>query len=214
METKYVITIARQFGSGGREIGQKLAQKFSVPFYDREVIAGIARDSGADVAAYENVQATARGDELYSLLMADYSFGGGFPVCNGMQVRRDVFLLQKQILQKVGSRGPCVIVGRCAGEVLHGAADLFSVFVCADKLSRMDRIVQKYGIPAQSAAEQMMRMDRQRSEYYGYCSDKKWGAPDNYFLSVNSSALGIDAAVDLIAETVCAREEQSKEKVS
>ena len=214
METKYVITIARQFGSGGREIGQKLAQKFSIPFYDRKLIAEIARDSGTGIIAYEDAPKKAQGDELYSLLMTDYSFDNGTPVCNGAQVSRNLFLMQKQILLEAAQKGPCVIVGRCADEVLHGTTDLFSVFVCADKLSRMDRIVQKYGIPAQNAAEQMMMRDRQRSNYYGYCSNKKWGAPDNYFLSVNSSVFGIDAAVGLIAETVCAWEEQNREKVS
>lgn len=214
METKYVITIARQFGSGGREIGQKLAQKFSIPFYDRKAVAEIARNSGAGVVAYEDAQEKTQGDELYSLLTTDYSFDCGSPVCSGKQVSGNVFLLQKQILLEAARKGPCVIVGRCADEVLRGTTDLFSVFVCADKLSRMDRIVQKYGIPAQNAAEQMIIRDKQRSNYYSYCSNKKWGAPDNYFLSVNSSAFGVDAAVGLIAETVCAWEEQNREKVS
>ncbi len=214
METKYVITIARQFGSGGLEIGQKLAQKFSIPFYDRNRIAEIARDSGAGVSVFEDSQEKTQGEELYSLLTADYSFDGGAPVCNGLQVSRNVFLLQKQILLEATQKGPCVVVGRCADGLLQGTTDLFSVFVCADKLSRMDRIVQKYGVPVQNAAEQMIIKDKQRSNYYSYCSNKKWGAPDNYFLSVNSSVFGIDPAVDLIAETVCAWEEQNREKVS
>ena len=214
METKYVITIARQFGSGGLEIGQKLAQKFSVPFYDRKKLAEIARDSGTGVDAFEASQKKTQGEELYSLLTADYSFDGGTPVCSGMQVNRNVFLLQKQILVEAAQKGPCVVVGRCADGLLQGTTDLFSVFVCADKLSRMDRIVQKYGVPAQNAAEQMIITDKQRSNYYSYCSSKRWGAPDNYFLSVNSSVFGIDAAVELIAETVRAWEEQNREKVS
>lgn len=143
--------------------------------------------------------------------MSDYPFDQGAPVCNGMPLSRNIFLLQKQILLEAAPKGPCVIVGRCADGVLQGTADLFSVFVCAGKLSCMDRIVQKYGVPV---AEQMIIKDRQRSNYNSYCSSKKWGAPDNYFLSVNSSVFGIDAAVDLIADSICAWEKQNREKVS
>lgn len=214
METKRVITIARQFGSGGLEIGRKLAEEFSVPFYDRKTIAEIARDSGADISAFENAPEKARGDELYSILMTDYLFDGGNPVWKGRRVSRDVFLLQKQILEQTCQKGPCVIVGRCADELLRGTAEVFSVFVSADEFSRMDRIIKNYGVPVQNAAEQMIVTDRQRSDYYGYCTDKKWGEPDHYSLSVDSSDYGIDATAELIAKTVRARDGQSGESVS
>lgn len=210
MKTSSVITISRQFGSGGHEIGQKLARRLDIPFYDKEAIALAAKKSGVCVEAYEKADKKAEGSMLYSLLMADYSFGHGVPTVNDMPVNDKLFLCQAQMIREVAKQGACVIVGRCADDILRESENLFSVFISADKLSRMDRIVKDYGVQAEDAAWRLVGMDKQRANYYNYYSEKQWGAAENYLLSINSSAFGVGGTVEQIADAVFAYEERKR----
>lgn len=199
MKTNSVITISRQYGSGGHEIGEKLARKLDVPFINKEIIAQEAKKSGISVEAYEKADQKAAGSMLYSLLVADYSFGHGSPTVNDMPVNMNLFLLQTQIIRDAAKQGPCIIVGRCADEILRESENLFRVFVSAEKLARMDRIVKDYGVKAEDAAWHLLGMDKQRANYYNYYSEKHWGFAENYDLCISSSAYGIDGAVEQIA---------------
>ncbi len=209
-EIKSVITVARQYGSGGRKIGQKLADKFGIPFYDRELIALAAKKSGISVEIYEKADEKAGGNLLYSLMMANYSFLHGVPMINDMPLNDKLFLLQAQIIREAAKKGPCVIVGRCADDVLKNEKNIFSIFICADKTARMERSVQEYGIDPKRAAANLANMDNQRAGYYNYFADRKWGYAENYQICVNSSAYGIDGTAELIADAAAAFENGKK----
>lgn len=194
-----IITIARQYGSGGREIGEKLAKKLNIPYYDKELIAMAAKQSGFSEEVFEKADERATNSLLYSLMMGSYTFGGNVTTFNEMPINDKLFLIQADIIKKAAQEGPCVIVGRCGDYVLRDFKNVFHVFVHADKLSRMDRAVEKYGLDVEKAADLMAKKDKQRANYYNFYTNRRWGDPENYHLTLNSSAYGIDNAVDLIA---------------
>lgn len=199
MQTQCVITIARQYGSGGREVGRKLAEKFGIPFYDRELIARAARESGISEEVFAQSDEKASSSLLYSLMMANVTFGNGVPMVNNLPMSDRLFILQANLIRKFADEGPCVIVGRCADDVLSGEKNVLNVYVYADKLSRMDRIVCSYGEKEGDAAVSLVRHDKQRAEYYNFYTGKSWGSAENFHLCVSTSALGLDGAVELIA---------------
>lgn len=210
---KTVITIARQYGSGGREIGRKLAKKFGVPFYDKELIALAAKKSGISEKVFEEADEKAASSLLYSLLMGNYSFTNGVPMVNNMPVNDKLFMLQAKIIRDAAKASPCVIVGRCADNILSNKKDVLNVFIYADKLSRMDRIVTQYGVDQNEAAECLIKQDKQRANYYNFYTGKKWGDIENCNLAVNSSTFGINGAVELIAQSITFKETNNAETI-
>lgn len=197
-----VITIARQYGSGGHEIGKKLAEKFEIPFYDKELIALSAQKSGMSKEILQQADERATSSLLYSLVMGNYSFAGGVPFVNNKPVNDKLFSIQADIIREAAEKGPCVIVGRCADDILSQRKDVLSIFIYADKFSRLDTIIERYGVDKNEAARRLVKQDKQRENYYNFYTDKKWGKTDNYQLSVNSSAFGINGSVELISKAV------------
>lgn len=206
MESKTIFTIARQYGSGGREIGQKLAQEMNIPFYDKELIALSAKESGISETVFEKADEKVTGSLLYSLLMGSFPFGSAASPISGMPVNDMLFLIQSDIIKKAAKAGPCVIVGRCADYVLQNTDHVFNVFIHSDKLSRMERVVQEYHVQAEKAADFLTKMDKQRANYYNFYTNKKWGDLENYHLAIDSSATGIGGAVELIKTAAAMKE--------
>ena len=197
-----IITISRQYGSGGREIGKKLAEKRNIPFYDKELIAMAAKQSGFSEEAFEKADERATNSLLYSLMMGSYSFGGRVTTFNEMPINDKLYLIQSDIITKAAQAGPCVIVGRCANYILRDFKNTFNVFIYADKLSRMDRAVKCYGIQADKAADFLTKKDKQRANYYNFYTNRRWNDPENYHLMLNSSHFGIEESVELILEAL------------
>lgn len=197
-----IITISRQYGSGGREIGKKLAEKRNIPFYDKELIAMAAKQSGFSEEAFEKADERATNSLLYSLMMGSYSFGGRVTTFNEMPINDKLYLIQSDIITKAAQEGPCVIVGRCANYILRDFKNTFNVFIYADKLSRMDRAVKCYGIQADKAADFLTKKDKQRANYYNFYTNRRWNDPENYHLMLNSSHFGIEESVELILEAL------------
>ncbi|NLJ31394.1 MAG: cytidylate kinase-like family protein [Clostridiales bacterium] len=193
-----IFTIGRQYGSAGREIGKRLAQSLDIPFYDKALIALAAKESGLSEKVLQNADEKASGSLLYSLIMGNYTFGSLPEISENLPVNDRLFSIQSDLIKKAAEKGPCVIVGRCADDILRENPHLFSVFIFADKFSRMDRIVDQYGIEPEKAAEFLVKKDKQRANYYNFYTNKKWGGVENYHLSLDSSSVGIDGAVDLI----------------
>jgi CMP/dCMP kinase len=211
---KQVITIARQYGSGGHLIGEKLAKKFGVPFYDRELIALAAKESGMSEEVFERADERAANSLLYTLIMGNYSFLNGVPMANGMPVNDRLFLLQSKIIKNVARSGPCVILGRCADHILGNRKHYFHVFVFADKDTREQRVIQDYGIKPELAPSKLNKEDKQRSEYYNFYTNKKWGDMQNYNMTVDSGIFGIDGTVELIAQAAELRDKLADEEIS
>lgn len=197
MNNKYVITISRQFGSGGRAIAQKLATKLSIPFYDKELISIAAKESGISPEVFKDIDETAANSLLYSLSMGMYSFNG--PLAMGdLPVNDKLYILQHQIIKELAAKGPCVIVGRCADYVLKENPHCVNVYIYADMEYRKKRAVVVHNIEERRAEPIINKTDKARANYYSFYTGQKWGQPQNYDLCIDSSKLSDDKIVDLI----------------
>lgn len=197
---KAIVTIGREFGSGGREIGSKLAEAMGVPFYDKDLISRAAKESGFCEEIIQNHDERPTSSFLYNLVMDTYSFGYNSSALVDMPISHKVFLAQYDAIKKIANEGSCVIVGRCADYALGEYDNCLNVFIHADLDSRIKRIVERYNLSEAKAKDMIVKKDKQRQSYYNYYSSKKWGHSDTYDLSINSAVLGIDGTVKLILQ--------------
>ena len=196
-----VITIARQYGSGGHEIGKRAAEKLNLPFYDKELIAIAAKESGYSEEVFENVDERATNSLLYSMVMGSYGYGGRVPGINDMPLNDKLFMIQAEIIKKAAEEGPCVIIGRCADYVLQEHTKLLRVFIHSDKTKRIERIMERRrDIEPKKVPDYVTKKDKQRANYYNFYSNNRWGDLANYDMSFRSSSFGIDKIVELIAD--------------
>lgn len=199
---RYVITIGRQFGSGGRSIGEKMAKKLNIAFYDKELISIAAKESGMDPEVFEGVDEKAANSLLYSLSMGMYSFGSGFSAMGDLPVNDKLYLLQHKIIKEIAEKENCVIVGRCADYVLRDNPNCVNIFVYADMAFRKEQSIKKHGIDSAHAEHIITKTDKNRANYYSFYSGQKWGMAENYDLCIDSSKLDEDKIVELIAEYI------------
>jgi cytidylate kinase len=197
-----VITIGRQFGSGGREIGEKVAEYFGITCYDKELLSRAAKESGFCEEMIENHDERPTNSFLYNLVMDTYSFGYNASSFVDMPISHKVFLAQFDTIKKVADEGPCVIVGRCADYALAEYENVLNIFIYADEDSKTKRIMKKYNLSEVKAKDMCVKKDKQRQSYYNYYSSKKWGRADSYDLCINSSVLGVEGTVKLIAQYI------------
>lgn len=196
-----IITIGRQFGSGGREIGEKLSKKLDIPFYDKDLLKRAAKESGLCEEIFENFDEKPSSSFLYSLVMDPYSLGysnNGFD----LPLNHKVFLAAFDTIKKIADEGACIIVGRCADYVLQDYTNCINLFIHAPLEDRIKRISMKYDLPENKAKDMIYKKDKQRASYYNYYSNSKWADIKNYHLSINSSMLGIDGTVDMIEDLI------------
>ena len=197
MSTNTIITIERQYGSGGHLIGEKLAESLGIPFYDSELIKVAAKESGICEEIFESFDEKPTTSFLYSLVMYPNSLGYNSNSFD-LPLNHMVFLAAVDTIKELASKGPCVFVGRCADYALEDFDNCISVYVHAPFEDRIKRIENEYGIPNGKSKEMLMKKDKQRSSYYNYYSSNKWGDAKSYDFCLNSSYLGIDGSVDLI----------------
>ena len=200
--TSSVITIGREYGSGGRLIGQEVARYFGIKCYDKELLDHASSESGICKELFENHDEKPTNSFLYSLVMDTYSFGYSSGAFTEMPMNHKVFLAQFDAIKKLAAEGPCVMVGRCADYALAENKNCFSVFIHADKDYRINRISQKYNKNAKEARDMINKMDKSRSSYYNYYTNKKWGEASGYTLCVDSSRLGISGAAQTIIQAI------------
>lgn len=197
-----IITIGRQYGSGGREIGKKLAERLNIPYYDRELLSRAAKESGFCEEMIENHDERPTNSFLYNLVMDTYSFGYNTSSFVDMPISHKIFLAQFDTIKKIANESGCVIVGRCADYALAEYPNCVNVFIHADESHRVKRIMERNNISESKAKDEISKKDKQRQSYYNYYSSKKWGRSDTYDLSINSAKLGIDGTVNLLAQYV------------
>ena len=205
-----VITIGRQFGSGGREIGEKVAEHFGIKCYDKELISRAAKESGFCEEMIQNHDERPTSSFLYNLVMDTYSFGYNSSSFVDMPISHKVFLAQFDTIKKIASEEPCVIVGRCADYALADYENCVHLFIYAEENDKIKSLVDRYGISEAKAIEMMVHKDKQRQSYYNYYTSKKWGRADSYDLCINSSILGLDGTAKLIAQYVEDFEKRNK----
>ena len=202
VNNKYVITIGRQFGSGGRAIGEKLAKKLNIPFYDKELISLAAKESGTDPDVFKNIDETATNSLLYSISMGLYSFGNGALAMGDLPMNDKLYLLQHQLIKDIASKGPCVFVGRCADYVLKDHPHCLNVYIYADMEYRKKRAINTHDIEEKRAEHIITKTDKTRANYYSFYTGQKWGTPSNYDLCINSAKLSDDEVVNLICSYI------------
>lgn len=204
MNGNIVITIGRETGSGGRQIGKLLAERLGVKCYDKELIQVAAKESGLCEEIFETYDEKPTNSFLYSLVADTYS--GNFTAANNlmssMPLNHKVFLAQFDAIKKLALRESCVIVGRCADYALADYPNTTNIFICADTETRIKTIMERFGESYDSAKSQINKNDKKRSNYYNFYSGKKWGDSRSYDLCLNSSAIGYEGCVDVILDFI------------
>jgi cytidylate kinase len=196
---RIIITIGRQFGSGGREIGRRLANDLGIAYYDKELLAEAAKESGLSGEFFE------KADEKPSVSGLAYAFSTGLPGMGFFAPYPDIlsnehlFLFQSDAIRNIADRGTsCLLVGRCADYVLRDDPDLLSFFIHNKPENRIRNIIERQQVTEAAAAELMKKADKSRASYYKYYTDKEWGMSSSYHFSIDVSLLGIDETVELI----------------
>ncbi|HIZ82106.1 MAG TPA: cytidylate kinase-like family protein [Candidatus Mediterraneibacter pullistercoris] len=206
MKTNTIITIGREFGSAGREIGYKVAEAFDIKLYDKEMLARAAKESGICQEIFETHDEKPTNSFLYSLVMDTYSMGYSGNTYTDMPINHKVFLAQFDAIKKIADEGPCILVGRCADYALESYKNVVSVFIHADMDSRIRRIARIYDLTDAKAKEMIIKTDKKRSSYYNYYTNKKWSDAESYELCLTSSELGIEGTAKTIIEYVRLKE--------
>ncbi len=196
---KKIITISREFGSGGRTIGRLVAEKLGIPFYDKELVEHIALESGFAPNFVEEHGEHAPGGSIFSYAFAHQSVPG---VMNGLSTADFLWSVQCGVILQLAEQGPCVIVGRNADYILKDREDCLHTFIHADTQFRADRIVRLYGESEKSPEARLQEKDKRRKVNYQHYTGRTWGASQNYDISLNSSTLGVEACADIICEIV------------
>lgn len=191
--SKRIITISREFGSGGRTIGRLVAEKLGVPFYDSELIGKVAEETGFSREFIEKYGEHSPGRTVFS-----YAFFGRNE--KGMSMQDYIWMEQCKIIRELAEKEPCVIVGRCADYILRNRDDCFHVFIHASMEKKAERIVKVYGETAEKPEKRLIDKDKARSVNYHYYTDRQWGQAQNYHLCLDSGEFGIDRCVDMIVE--------------
>ena len=194
-----IYTIGREFGSGGREVGEKLAAKLSIKLYDKELLQQAAKDSGFCEEIFENHDEKPTNSFLYSLVMDTYSVSGysAAPFLD-MPLNHKVFLAQFETIKKIAEKESCVIVGRCADYALSDNPDCINIFIHADLDVRIKNVSRNLNITENKARDIINKTDKQRASYYNYYTSKKWGDSKSYNLSLDAGKLGTDNCVEMI----------------
>lgn len=190
---KKIITISREFGSGGRTVGRLVAEKLGIDFYDKEIIEKAAEKTG-----FAEDFITEHGEHLSYKSFFAYSFIGR--TFDGMSADDYVWSIQRKIILELAEKGPCVIVGRCADYILKDREDCLHAFIHADKKTRAKRIVEKYGETSATPEKRLVEKDKKRQNSYRYYTDREWGMSQNYDISLDSSTLGIEKCADILVE--------------
>lgn len=197
---KVIITIGRQFGSGGREVGRKVASSLGIPFYDKELLAIAAKESGLSAQFLEDYDEKPTNSLLYSIVV-----GQSHMLMHGngrISVEQMASKAQRDAVMSVASKGSCVIVGRCADYILREEPGLVRVFLSASKEDRIRHICERDGMTEDKARDKMRRMDKARRSYYSFHADGDWGEAYNYDICINVSRFGIDKTVETILQYV------------
>ena len=198
MTDNLIITIGRQCGSGGKKIGEMLAEKMGIKCYDKELLSLAAKHSGLCQELFEKHDERPTSSFLYSLVMDSYSMGYTTSGYSDMPINHKIFLAQFDTIKKIANESSCVIVGRCADYALEDYPNVVSDFITGNDTDKIKRIQDIYNVTESKARDIIVKTDKQRSSYYNYYSNKKWSDPRSYDLCVNSSTVGLEGVVDVI----------------
>jgi cytidylate kinase len=194
LEKVNIITIGREYASGGREVGKMISEKLGIPFYNKEILHMAAEKLNMSAEDIKYADETAASSLLYSMsLMSNLSLSTSLPINDR------IFIEEREVIKTLAQQGPCVIVGRCADSILKEIRDdVFNVFIYADAESRAKRAMTEYGEDPENVYNSLRKHDKKRSTYYNLNTGQKWGAKDNYDLCLNSSKISVEKCADVI----------------
>lgn len=198
MNKHFIITIGREFGSGGREVGMELAKKLGVKCYDKELIAIAAKESGLSEELLKSLDERPTNSFLYSLVMDTYSMGYSTSYID-MPLNQKAFMAQYDTIKKIADEESCIIVGRCADYALKDRDDCFSVFIKASMDEKIKRISRIHNLDADKAKDMIVKANKKRANYYNFYANRKWGDSRTYDLCLDSGVLGIEGTVEVLA---------------
>ena len=202
MSKKVIITIARQYGSGGREIGERVAKILDIPLYDKDIIKDAAASENLSEEILSSADESATNSLLYTLAMGSNVFGATMHFGYKMPINDKLFILQSNVIKEYAKKGSCVIIGRCADYVLKDEPGIYRIFIYGDLDHRQERIKERHSdIKSSQVMDIINKTDKRRASYYNFYTGNKWGKYDNYDLAINSSTLGIEATAQIIAES-------------
>ena len=199
---KKIVTISRQYGSGGRYIGENLAKAMGVPCYDEKLIDMVAKESGFAQSFVAEKGERMTGSLLFNIA-SSLSFANNlFSNNNGVTLQDEIYFTQNRIIKELADKGPCVIVGRCADYILREREDCLNVFIFADNESKIERAEKYFNITREEAPEVLKKKDKARANHYKYYTDQEWGMASNYDLCLNSGLIGIEGCVKAIQQVL------------
>ena len=211
MKFNPIITIGRQYGSGGRYVAKMLSERLEIPFYDKELLAEASKESGICQEVMENYDEKQEKKSIFSMF-GNIQGRGDAGMYIDMPLNHRIFLAQFDAIRRIADQGSCVIVGRCADYVLRDHRNVVNVFIKSPVEERIKRIVELYKVDPVQAEENIRKADKQRAAYYNYYATGTWGNVDNYHLCVDTGALGIEGAVELICKAVEIRGKKLEEE--
>lgn len=209
MSNNVVITIARQYGSAGLAIGERIADALGIKFYDKELITMSANQSNINADVLKDIDEKAANSLLYTLALGSSIYNMPSAIGYNIPINDKLFITQSEIIKRLADESPCVIVGRCADYVLRDYPGRVSVFLYAGTEFRQDQVMKQHNVSATEALDLMSKTDRRRMNYYNFYTGRKWGRQENYHMSIDSSALGVEGTAGLIADFVKSYSEKS-----
>ena len=204
--TKKIITISREFGSGGRTIGKEVAQRLGIPYYDKELVDRVAAESGfhADFIEEAGEYAPVSSSFLFNIAVSPNPMS----MVSTMSMSDQLFVAQTNVIRKLADEGPCVIIGRCADYILRDHPNALHVFIHSDMEHRAERIVRLYGETKQTPQKRLSDKDAKRKVYYKHYTNRNWGEAQNYHLSLNSGLIGVEKCAEIIVDIAKIVEEE------
>ena len=199
---KKIVTISRQYGSGGRYIGENLAKAMGVPCYDEKLIDMVAKESGFAQSFVAEKGERMTGSLLFNIASSLSFANNVFSTNNGVTLQDEIYFTQNRIIKELADKGPCVIVGRCADYILREREDCLNVFIFADNESKIERAEKYFNITREEAPAVLKKKDTARANHYKYYTDQEWGMASNYDLCLNSGLIGIEGCVKAIQQVL------------
>ena len=198
-EKKIIITIARQYGSGGREIGERVAELLGLPLYDKQLITDAASKGELNAEVIKSADEATTNSLLYTLAVGSNVLGSAMHFAYKMPLNDKLFLLQSEVIKEYAKKGSCVIIGRCADYVLRDESNVLRLFIYGDLDHRQERIKERHPeVKSSQIIDVINKTDKRRASYYNFYTGNKWGRYDNYDMAINSSTLGIEGTARLI----------------
>ena len=199
---KKIVTISRQYGSGGRYIGENLAKAMGVPCYDEKLIDMVAKESGFAQSFVAEKGERMTGSLLFNIASSLSFANNVFSTNNCVTLQDEIYFTQNRIIKELADKGPCVIVGRCADYILREREDCLNVFIFADNESKIERAEKYFNITREEAPAVLKKKDKARANHYKYYTDQEWGMASNYDLCLNSGLIGIEGCVKAIQQVL------------